>query len=86
MKKNSKENYFMTVDPLDKNLNEYLKLDCISLYKIVTTLQQLSQLPMYEFIKCPSVASLVLKIYKTLFPSDYKKAISGSKYGKNCRV
>ena len=77
----SKENYFMNVEPLDENLNKYLKLDCISLYKIVTTLQELSQLPLYEFIKCPSVASLSLKIFKTLFPDDYKTAISGSKYG-----
>jgi DNA polymerase elongation subunit (family B) len=77
----SKENYFMNVDPLDENLNKYLKLDCVSLYKIVTTLQELSGLPLYEFIKCPSVASLSLKIYKTLFPDDYKTAISGSKYG-----
>ena len=78
----SKNNYFMNVDALDPDLNKYLKLDCVSLYKIVTTLKDLSQLPLYDFIKCPSVASLSLKIYKTLFPLDYKAAISGIKYGE----
>lgn len=77
----SKENYFCSVDPLDKKLNEYLKLDCTSLYSIVTTLIDLSGLPVYDFIKCPTVASLSLKIYKTLFPEDYATAISGRQYG-----
>ena len=31
----SKENYFMTVDPLDKNLNDYLKLDLSAYIKLL---------------------------------------------------
>lgn len=77
----SQGNYFMKVDPFEPELNEYLRLDCISLYEIVTTLIEISGLPISEFLKCPTTASLAMKVYQTNYPDDYEKAISTT-YGK----
>jgi hypothetical protein len=74
--------YFEHVDPYEKELNEYLKNDCISLYEVVKTLWELSGLPLEEFLKCPTTASLAMKVYQVNYPDDYEKAISTKYKGK----
>ncbi|KAA0817065.1 DNA polymerase [Bacillus licheniformis] len=81
-KHNSEGYYFMNVDPLEPMLNDYLKNDCISLYHILVKLINMSQLPIEEFLKCPTTASLALKVFKTAYPNDYEKAISTKIYRK----
>lgn len=73
--------YFMNVDPWEKELNEYLRMDCVSLYEIVDTLINISKLPIHEFLKCPTTASLAMKVYQTNYPEDYEKACSTNYYG-----
>lgn len=81
-KKLSEGYYFEHVDPLEPELNEYLKNDCMALYEIVKTLWELSGLPLEEFLKCPTTASLAMKVYQTNYPDDYEKAISTKYRGK----
>ncbi|MFD9950934.1 DNA polymerase, partial [Nonomuraea sp. NPDC059022] len=76
----SQGNYFMKVDPYEPELNEYLRLDCVALYEIVTMLIEISGLPIHEFLKCPTTASLAMKVYQMNYPEDYEKAIS-TNYG-----
>ncbi|RPK06208.1 DNA polymerase [Bacillus subtilis] len=81
-KNNSEGYYFMNVDPLEPMLNFYLKNDCVSLYKILRKLIDLSGLDIDEFFRCPTTASLALKVFKTNYPEDYEKAISTKIYRK----
>ncbi len=69
----SQGNYFMKVDPFEPELNEYLRLDCVALYEIVTMLIDISGLPIHEFLKCPTTASLAMKVYQMNYPDDYEK-------------
>lgn len=78
----SEGNYFMKVDPYEKELNEYLRNDCISLYEIVSMLHDLSGLNIYDFLKCPTTASLAMKVYQKNYADDYEQAISTNYHGK----
>ena len=71
----SLENYFMTVDPFEHELNHYLKFDCISLFTILKQVQEISGLDIDDFVNCPTTASLAMKVYKNLFETDYKQAV-----------
>lgn len=73
---NSEGYYFKNVDAWEAELNEYLRMDCVSLYEVVSTLLDISQLPIDEFLKCPTTASLAMTVFKTNYPDDYKKAVS----------
>ncbi|MBT2718063.1 DNA polymerase [Bacillus sp. ISL-57] len=73
--------YFMNVDPWEKELNEYLRMDCVSLYEVITTLINISELPIHEFLKCPTTASLAMKVFQINYPEDYEKACSTNYYG-----
>lgn len=73
--------YFMNVDPFERELNEYLRMDCVSLYEVVTTIVEISGLPLSEFLKCPTTASLAMRVFQTNYPDDYEKAISTNYYG-----
>lgn len=68
--------YFTHVDPWERELNEYLRMDCISLYEVVKTLIEISQLELEEFLKCPTTASLAMKVFQNMYEDDYKKACS----------
>ncbi len=81
-KNKSLEKYFMNVDPFEKELNEYLKFDCISLFNILIQIQEISGLGLREFINCPTTASLAMKVYKTLFPDDYEEVVSTNYLGE----
>lgn len=74
--------YFENVDPYEPELNEYLHNDCVSLYEIVTKLLEMSRLPLSEFLKCPTTASLAMKVYQYKHPEDYEKATSTNYLGK----
>lgn len=80
--KESKGNFFEKVEPEDEVLNEYLKLDCISLYDILQQVIELSGLKVDELVFCPTTASLSMKVYKTLYEDDYKKATRTKFVGK----
>ncbi|MGE7954930.1 DNA polymerase [Lysinibacillus xylanilyticus] len=73
--------YFMNVDPFERELNEYLRMDCVSLYEVVTTIVEISGLPISEFLKCPTTASLAMKVFQMNYPDDYENAISTNYYG-----
>jgi hypothetical protein len=71
-----KTDFFMRVPADDIILNEYLQLDCTSLYKIVSITKEISGLSWEDFLKCPTVASLAMKVYSTLYADDFKEATS----------
>jgi len=73
--------YFTHVDPFERELNEYLRMDCVSLYEVVTTIIDISGLSLKEFLKCPTTASLAMKVFQINHPDDYEKAISTNYYG-----
>ncbi len=73
--------YFMHVDPWEKELNEYLRMDCVSLHAVVQTVLEISGLPIREFLKCPTTASLAMKVFQTNYAEDYELAISTNYYG-----
>lgn len=74
--RNSEGYYFDNVDPFEKELNEYLRMDCVSLYEVVSTLITISGLETIDFLRCPTTASLAMKVYSKNFEDDYKKAVS----------
>ncbi|MGQ7864089.1 DNA polymerase [Bacillus sp. WC2502] len=81
-KQNSEGYYFMNVDPYEDMLNLYLKNDCVALHRIIMELLNISGLELDEFLKCPTTASLALKVYKQVFAEDYKQAVSTKIYRK----
>ncbi|OBS85776.1 DNA polymerase [Bacillus pumilus] len=72
----SQGNFFERVDPWDAVLNEYLQNDCIALYEIVAKVVELAGIPLSEFIKCPTAASLAMKVFQYNHPEDYETATS----------
>ena len=77
-----KEEYFSKIDPDDEVLNEYLKLDCVSLYELLEKLMEIALIDEETLIKCPTTPSLAMKVFSTRFKDDYEKAISTNYYGK----
>lgn len=73
---NSEGYYFENVDPWEKQLNEYLRMDCVSLHAVVTTLIEISGLEIEDFLRCPTTASLAMKVFTKNYEDDYKKACS----------
>ena len=80
-KTKSLTNFFDKVSASDPVLNEYLKLDCISLYDILAKVIEISELSFYELIYTPTTASLAMKCFKKVFHEDYEKAVSTSWVG-----
>lgn len=79
---NSEGYYFKHVDPWERQLNEYLRMDCVSLYHVITTMIELSELEIDDFLRCPTTASLAMKIFQKNYKADYKKATSTIYAGK----
>ena len=80
--KESKGKFFELVEPDDPILNEYLKLDCIALYDILTEVSRLSELDFDTLVYCPTTASLSMKVYSTLYNKEYKRAVYTKFVGK----
>lgn len=68
-----KETYFKNVSHDDVYLNEYLKSDVIATNELVYKVIQLSGLDEEQFVRCPTTASLAMKIFKELMSDDFKK-------------
>jgi hypothetical protein len=81
-KDGSLENYFMNVDPDEEMLNTYLEFDCTSLHAVVMELLKVSGLTQEEFLKCPTSASLAMKVFKENYPDDYADACSSNYHGE----
>lgn len=79
----TKEQWFLTVAPNDEKLCEYLKLDVLSTYELVYKLMGLSGLEEKDFLRCPTLASLAMKIYSTQFRKDFEQ-VKGSELYKTC--
>jgi hypothetical protein len=79
----TKNFFFRTVPADDPILNEYLEFDCRSLFEIINTTMEISGLTVDEFLRCPTTASMSMKIFKTLFPDQYETATSSYFKGKN---
>ena len=73
----SEHDYFSTVDPEDPQLNAYLRRDCELTYALLHRLLELSELPVHEFVRCPTTASLAMRIFKSKWPQEMEK-IKGS--------
>lgn len=69
----SMEEYSKNVDANDQALLEYLKCDVLSTYELVYTLKNLSAIDMEKFVRCPTVASLSMKIFRTNNEKEFKK-------------
>jgi hypothetical protein len=78
--------YFKNVDPWEKELNEYLRMDCVSLYAVVQELIEISELNIHDFLSCPTTASLALRIFKKNYEADYKKATSTKYMGVQGKI
>jgi len=68
-----KEEYFKTVSAEDALLNEYLKADVYATFELVNIVMELSGLNEDEFLKCPTIASLSMRMYRKFFPADYNE-------------
>lgn len=65
------EKYFMEVKPDDKELLKYLEIDVLCTYELLQKVVELSELKEADFVKCPTVASLAMKIFKLRMPDDF---------------
>lgn len=70
--KGSKDEYFKKVSADDKELCEYLKADVLSTYELLTKIMNMSMLVEDDFVRCPTVASLSMRIFRTNMPDDYE--------------
>lgn len=80
-KKASLGKYFETVDPYEKELNEYLEMDCRALHTILNMVMDIARITLEEFVKCPTAASLSMTVYKQQHPDEYDLATSSNFYG-----
>lgn len=76
------KDYFERVDPDEPMLNLYLEHDCTSLYKIIMEVIKISGLDKPTFLKCPTTASLSMRVFRENYPDDYKDATSTNYRGK----
>jgi hypothetical protein len=75
-KRKSEGNYFKKVSPDEETLNIYLEYDCRSLYEIIQIVIDISKLDLKDFLKCPTTASMAMKVFKTQYDKDYRWATS----------
>lgn len=71
--KPDREAFFKNVDPEDPVVREYLRCDCISLYQLLKKAMDFAGFTEEELVKCPTLPSLAMAIYKKHFAADYKK-------------
>lgn len=75
-KRMSLGNYFENVPADEKELNEYLDSDLISLYEIIMQVIEISGIDVEDFVTCPTTASLAMKVFKLNYEDDYKDICS----------
>jgi len=66
-----KEKYFREVSRDCPILQQYLKQDVLSTWELLETLVKLSGLEMEKFVKCPTLASLAMAIYRHTSPTQF---------------
>lgn len=76
-----KTDFFMRVPANDPVLNMYMEKDCTSLYKILKQVIKMSDLYLYDFVLCSTVASLAMKVFQKGYPDDYAQATSSNFHG-----
>lgn len=74
--------YFENVDPYEKELNEYLEMDCRSLHTILLMVMEIAHMSLEEFVKAPTTASLAMSVFKSQQPDEYDLATSSNYYGE----
>jgi hypothetical protein len=79
-KKASLGNFFMNVPAEDEVLNEYLEYDCRSLYTILEMVMDFTKVDLNSLVKCPTAASLAMKVYQTQYEADYNTITEKSSY------
>lgn len=80
-----KEDFFMRVPDDDPVLRHYLRMDCESLYTVLSLTLDSTGLEWNDFVKCPTAASIAMKVYRTQFPEDAKLALCtywGTEYAR----
>lgn len=70
----TKNKFFREIPPEDELLREYLEFDCRSLYEIIMEVIAASKLPLQDFVRCPTTASLSMRTFRTEFPDQYETA------------
>lgn len=68
-----KEDFFARVPAWDPKLLEYLEGDCRALYELLMKVMAFSGLTEDEFVKCPTLPSLSMKMYQKECPEEYAK-------------
>ena len=66
----TKNNFFRNVPANDPLLIRYLKYDCKSLYEVIEKVIAASGLKINEFVKCPTIANMSMRIFENLFPDQ----------------
>lgn len=70
----NKEDFFKRVPADDPVLTYYLEMDCVSLYTVLERTREAAHMEWKEFVKCPTVASMAMRVYRTQFADDFKRA------------
>ncbi|MGG1343888.1 DNA polymerase [Bacillus toyonensis] len=81
-KKKSLGNYFENVPADDLILNEYLEFDCRSLYEILSIVMEIAEIDLETLVKCPTTASLAMRVYKEQYTDSYEIATSTNYNGE----
>jgi len=68
----NKEDYFLTVKPDDEGLNVYLRNDVLATFELLHKIKDLANLSEQDFVRCPTIASLSMKMFRINMPGDYK--------------
>ncbi|AAP12349.1 MULTISPECIES: DNA polymerase [Bacillus] len=72
-KRKSLGNYFENVPADDPTLNEYLEYDCRSLHEILSIVMDIAGIDLETLVKCPTTASLSMRVFKEQYSEDYDK-------------
>lgn len=72
----SKNKFFYYVPADDPLLLEYLEYDCRSLFEIIEKVHEASGLTIQQFIKCPTIANMSMRIFETLFSDQAEQTHS----------
>ena len=67
-----RDNWFKNVSSDDERLLQYLESDVLATYSLLEKIVNLSGLPEKSFVRCPTIASLSMKIFRTRMPEEYE--------------
>lgn len=67
-----KDRYFKTVNPDDPDLQQYLRQDVLATWELLHVLVGLSGLELDKFMRCPTLASLAMRMFRESCPASMK--------------